>query len=93
MTIPFDGVPLSDHAEWIRELADLGYTDVWSAEANGADGFTPLVLASVWAPSLRLGIAIIPAYTAVQRRSRSPSRLSPTPRRAGSSSDSARRRT
>jgi probable F420-dependent oxidoreductase len=63
MTIPFDGVPLSEHAEWIRELADLGYTDVWSAEANGADGFTPLALASVWAPSLRLGIAIIPAYT------------------------------
>src|SRR6185369_10671900 len=32
-------------------------------EAMGADGFTPLTLASVWAPSLRLGTAIIPAYT------------------------------
>jgi probable F420-dependent oxidoreductase len=63
MTIPFEGVPLSEHAEWIRELEDLGYTDVWSAEANGADGFTPLALTSVWAPSLRLGVAIIPAYT------------------------------
>jgi len=63
MTIPFDGVPLAEQADWIRELADLGYTDVWSSEANGADGFTPLALASVWAPSLRLGNAIIPAYT------------------------------
>ena len=63
MTIPFDGVPLVDQADWIRELADLGYTDVWSSEANGADGFTPLALASVWAPTLRLGNAIIPAYT------------------------------
>ena len=63
MTIPFDGVPLPDQAEWIRELADLGYTDVWSAEANGADAFTPLALTSVWAPSLRLGTAIVPAYT------------------------------
>ena len=63
MTIPFDGVPLVEQADWIRELADLGYTDVWSSEANGADGFTPLALASVWAPSLRLGNAIIPAYT------------------------------
>lgn len=63
MTIPFDGVALHDQRDWIEELASLGYTDVWSAEADGADGFTPLALASVWAPSLRLGTAIIPAYT------------------------------
>ncbi len=63
MTIPFDAVPLAEQRDWIVELADLGYTDVWSSEANGADGFTPLALASVWAPSLRLGNAIIPAYT------------------------------
>ena len=63
MTIPFDGVPLHAQADMIRELEDLGYTDVWSSEANGADGFTPLALASVWAPSLRLGSAIVPAYT------------------------------
>lgn len=63
MTIPFDGVPLHAQRDWIVELADLGYTDVWSAEANGADGFTPLALASVWAPSLRLGSAIVPAFT------------------------------
>jgi len=63
MTIPFDGVPLGEQRDWIVELADLGYTDVWSSEANGADAFTPLTLASVWAPSLRLGTAIVPAYT------------------------------
>ena len=43
------------------ELVELGYTDVWSAEANGTDGFSPLTLAAAWAPSLRLGTAIIPA--------------------------------
>jgi probable F420-dependent oxidoreductase len=63
MTIPFDGVPLGEQRDWIVELADLGYTDVWSSEANGADAFTPLTLASVWAPSLRLGTAIVPAFT------------------------------
>src|SRR6476659_231587 len=63
MTIPFMGVPLHEQGDWIRELADLGYTDVWSSEADGADGFTPLALASVWAPTLRLGSAIVPAYT------------------------------
>ena len=63
MTIPFDGVPLHAQREWVVELADLGYTDVWSSEANGADAFTPLTLASVLAPSLRLGTAIVPAFT------------------------------
>ena len=63
MTVPLDGLPLSEHADWYRELVDLGYTDVWSSEANGTDAFTPLALAAAWAPSLRLGTAIIPAYT------------------------------
>lgn len=63
MTIPFDGVPLHDQRGWIAELEGLGYTDVWSAEANGHDGFTPLALASVWAPTLRLGSAIVPSFT------------------------------
>jgi probable F420-dependent oxidoreductase len=63
ITIPFDGLPLGEQRDWVAELADLGYTDVWSSEADGADGFTPLALASAWAPSLRLGTAIIPAFT------------------------------
>ena len=63
MTIPLDGVPLAQQRDWIRELVDLGYTDLWSAEANGTDGFTPLALASAWAPEARLGCAIFPAYT------------------------------
>jgi probable F420-dependent oxidoreductase len=62
MTIPF-GAPLSDHQELYRELVDLGYTDAWSSEADGTDAFTPLALAAAWAPELRLGCAIVPAYT------------------------------
>src|SRR5260221_11368450 len=63
MTVPFDGAPLSEQREWFEELVELGYTEAWSSEANGADAFTPLALASVWAPPLRLGTAIVPAYT------------------------------
>jgi probable F420-dependent oxidoreductase len=63
MTVPFMGIPLSEHRDWYRELVDLGYTDVWSSEADGADAFTPLALAAAWAPELRLGTAIVPAYT------------------------------
>jgi probable F420-dependent oxidoreductase len=63
ITVPFEGVPLHEHREWFEEAEALGYTDVWSAEAGGADAFTPLALAAAWAPKLRLGTAIVPAYT------------------------------
>jgi probable F420-dependent oxidoreductase len=63
ITVPFDGVPLAEHRSWYEEAADLGYTDLWSAESGGADAFTPLALAAAWTPSLRLGTAIIPVYT------------------------------
>ena len=62
MTVPLPG-HLHDHRDQLIELADLGYTDIWSAEADGGDGFTPLALAAAWEPRLRLGTAIIPAFT------------------------------
>jgi len=63
ITIPFDGVPLAGQREWLQECADLGYTDFWSSEANGTDGFTPLAMAAAWIPDVRLGTAIVPAFT------------------------------
>src|SRR4029453_2673852 len=63
VTIPLDRVPLAQQRDGLRELVDLGYTDLWTAESDGADGFTPLVLASQWAPEARLGCAIFPVYT------------------------------
>lgn len=62
LTVPLPG-PLHSHRDRLRELADLGYTDIWSAEADGADGLTPLALAAAWEPRLRLGTAILPAFT------------------------------
>jgi probable F420-dependent oxidoreductase len=63
ITFPFDGIPLLDQRELVRELVDLGYTDLWSAESGGYDAFIPLAVAAQWAPELRLGTAIVPAYT------------------------------
>jgi probable F420-dependent oxidoreductase len=63
MTVPFDDVPLAEHRPWYEELADLGYTDLWSSEAGGTDAFTPLGLAAAWVPSMRLGTAIVPSFT------------------------------
>lgn len=63
ITVPFTGVPLHEHRSWYEEVAALGYTDVWSAEAGATDAFTPLALAAAWTPQLRLGTAIVPVYT------------------------------
>jgi probable F420-dependent oxidoreductase len=63
LTVPLTGVPLAAHAPLLAELADAGYTDVWSSEVAGTDAFTPLALASTWAPTLRLGTAIAPVFT------------------------------
>jgi probable F420-dependent oxidoreductase len=62
LTVPLPG-HLHTHREQLHELADLGYTDIWSAESDGGDGLTPLALAAAWEPRLRLGTAILPAYT------------------------------
>lgn len=62
ITIPFD-IPLHEHRSWYEELSELGYTDLWSAEVDGTDGFTPLALASAWTPSMNLGVAVAPAFT------------------------------
>jgi probable F420-dependent oxidoreductase len=62
MTVPLTGMPLSEHASVWAELADGGYTSVWSAEAAGTDGVVPLALAAA-EPRLRLGTAILPVFT------------------------------
>ncbi|MER5422972.1 LLM class F420-dependent oxidoreductase [Streptosporangium roseum] len=63
MTVPFYDRTLAESRELVAELPALGYTDVWSAEVNGVDGFVPLALAAEWAPGVRLGSAIVPVST------------------------------
>ncbi len=63
MTIPLHGVPLAEQGDWLRELVDLGYSDLWTMETSGLDAFTPLATAAVTAPELRLGTAIASVFT------------------------------
>jgi probable F420-dependent oxidoreductase len=63
ITVPFDDIPLAEHVSWYQRLDELGYTDVWTGEANSADGFTPLALAAVASARLQLGTAVVPVYT------------------------------
>ena len=63
MTIPFAGLPLCEHRDALRELVDLGYTDVWTMETSGLDALTPLASVAAWAPELRIGSAIASVFT------------------------------
>ena len=63
LTLPLAGLALPAHREIVERLEQLGYTDAWSAETNGADAFTPLTLAAGWSARLRLGTAIAGLYT------------------------------
>lgn len=63
LTIPLTSKPLAQQREVVEAAEALGYTDLWSSETAQADAFTPLALASAWAPDLRLGTAIVPVHT------------------------------
>ena len=63
LTVPLEGVHLSDHPEILREAQDLGYRDIWSVEVMGLDGFTPLAQAALVAPEMHLGIAIANVFS------------------------------
>ncbi len=63
ITVPLEGFPLSAHREVFQALERAGYSELWSAEAGGTDGFTPLALGAAWSDHLRLGTAILPVFT------------------------------
>ncbi|GAA2297315.1 LLM class F420-dependent oxidoreductase [Nonomuraea roseoviolacea subsp. roseoviolacea] len=63
MTLPFQDRSLAESRTLVEELPALGYSDVWSAEVSGVDGFVPLALTAQWAPQVRLGTAIVPVST------------------------------
>jgi probable F420-dependent oxidoreductase len=62
ITLPLRSMALGAQRDFVAALPDLGYTDGWSSELNGADAFTPLMLASQWTDRLRFGSAIAGIY-------------------------------
>jgi probable F420-dependent oxidoreductase len=63
LTLPLPGLPLAEHSEQVRRAEAAGYTDLWSGETNGPDGFTPLALAAAWTGEIRLGTGIVGVMT------------------------------
>jgi probable F420-dependent oxidoreductase len=63
LTLPLAGVPLAGLQEHLRRAEASGYTDAWSGETNGPDGFTPLALAAAWTDRMRLGTGVVGVMT------------------------------
>jgi probable F420-dependent oxidoreductase len=59
LTVPLTGIALPENAELWQRAEATGYTDLWSGETNGPDGFTPLALASAWTQKVRLGTGVV----------------------------------
>ena len=59
LTVPFTGIGLAEGADLVKRAEAAGYTDMWSGETNGPDGFTPLALASAWTERARLGTGVV----------------------------------
>jgi len=62
LTLPLPGLPLAAHEDLVRRAEAAGYTDLWSGETNGPDGFTPLALSSAWTERARLGTGIVGVF-------------------------------
>jgi probable F420-dependent oxidoreductase len=63
LTLPLPGLPLAAHRDPIGRAEAAGYTDLWSGETNGPDGFTPLALAAAWTERVRLGTGVVGVFT------------------------------
>jgi probable F420-dependent oxidoreductase len=62
LTLPLPGLPLADHEDLVRRAEAAGYTDLWTGETAGPDGFTPLALAAAWTERARLGTGIVGVF-------------------------------
>lgn len=62
LTLPLPGLTLAAHEELVKRAEAGGYTDFWSGETNGPDGFTPLALSAAWTAQARLGTGIVGVF-------------------------------
>jgi probable F420-dependent oxidoreductase len=63
LTLPLPLLPLRGSSQHIRRAEAAGYTDIWSGETSGPDGFTPLALAACETERARLGTGVVGVFT------------------------------
>jgi len=62
LTLPLPGVSLADTKDFVQLAEAEGYTDLWTGETGGPDGFTPLALSAAWTEKVRLGTGIVGVF-------------------------------
>jgi probable F420-dependent oxidoreductase len=62
LTLPLPGLTLADHEGLVKRAETAGYTDLWTGETAGPDGFTPLALSAAWTERARLGTGVVGVF-------------------------------
>jgi probable F420-dependent oxidoreductase len=62
LTLALPGLPLAEHEDIVKRAEAAGYTDLWTGETNGPDGFTPLALSAAWTERARLGTGVVGVF-------------------------------
>ncbi|MGE0068109.1 MAG: LLM class flavin-dependent oxidoreductase [Solirubrobacterales bacterium] len=62
LTLPLPGVSLADQRQFVEQAEAAGYTDLWTGETAGPDGFTPLTLSAAYTERMRLGTGIVGVF-------------------------------
>src|SRR4051812_1914338 len=62
LTLPLPATPLGASEDLVKRAEASGYTDFWSGETNGPDGFMPLALSAAWTEQARLGTGIVGVF-------------------------------
>jgi probable F420-dependent oxidoreductase len=63
LSLELPGLTLPQHEPIVRAAEEAGYTDAWTGETGGHDGFTALVLAAAWTERMRLGTGVVNVFT------------------------------
>ena len=63
LSLELPGLTLPQHEPLVRAAEAKGYTDAWTGETGGHDGFTPLALAAAWTERTGVSWAVTSAST------------------------------
>jgi len=62
LTLPLPMTSVADQTELVKKAEAAGYTDLWSGETAGPDGFTPLAFAAAHTESVRVGTGVVGVF-------------------------------
>ena len=62
LTLPLPMTSIRDQVELVKRAEAAGYTDLWSGETAGPDGFTPLAFAAAHTEEVRVGTGVVGVF-------------------------------